>query len=71
MLANNPIQQANDFCYLGSLITNRNQSAPDIKIWIALEKQAFLKKYDILSYRHLKLESRKKFIKMLYGVYIM
>lgn len=68
-LRNNPIQQVNEFCYLGSLITNRNQSTADIKKRIALAKQAFLKKYNILihiyilSNRYLTLETRKKFIK--------
>jgi len=63
-LRNNPTQQDNEFCYLGSLITNRNQATADIKRRIALAKQAFLKKYkSILSNRHLKLETRKNFIK--------
>ena len=55
------IQQVNEFSYLGSLITNRNHSIADIKRKIALAKQTYLKKYNILSNRHLKLETRKKF----------
>lgn len=61
-LRNNPIQ-VNKFYYLGILITNRNQAMADIKKRIALTKQAFLKNYNILSKRHLELETRKKFIK--------
>jgi len=62
-LRNNPIQQVNEFCYLGSLVTNSNQSTADIKRRIALAKQALLKKYNIFNNRHLKLETRKKFIR--------
>jgi len=41
-LRNNPILQVKEFCYPGSLVTNRNQATADIKRRIALAKQAFL-----------------------------
>uniref|UniRef100_A0A2S2QJ96 Reverse transcriptase domain-containing protein n=1 Tax=Sipha flava TaxID=143950 RepID=A0A2S2QJ96_9HEMI len=62
-LRNNHIQQVNEFCFLGSLIMNRNQVTADIKRRIALAKQVFLKKYNIFSNRHLKLKTRKNVIK--------
>lgn len=40
-LRKNPIQQVNEFCYLGSLITNRNRSTVDKKRKIAFSKQPF------------------------------
>jgi len=40
-----PIQQISEFRYLGSLITNKNQSKIDIKRIIALAKQGFHKNY--------------------------
>lgn len=38
-----PIQQVSEFCYVGSLITNKYQSTADIKRRIAFAKQVFLK----------------------------
>lgn len=72
-LGNTSIEQVKEFCYLGSVITHDNRTSIDIKKRITLAKQAFMKKYSLLTSKHLQLETRKRFIKtfvwsiLLYG----
>uniref|UniRef100_A0A8D8U352 Craniofacial development protein 2 n=1 Tax=Cacopsylla melanoneura TaxID=428564 RepID=A0A8D8U352_9HEMI len=63
-----PIQQVEEFCYLGSHISYDNQTRTDVRRRIALAKQAFMKKYNLLTNKHLTTETRKKFIKPSFGV---
>lgn len=65
MLSNTPIQQVQEFCYLGSYISFDNQTKTDVIRRIALAKQAFMKKYSLLTNKHLNIEIRKEFIKTL------
>lgn len=68
-----PVDQVNEFCYLGSLITRDNKSTKEIKKRIEMAKQAFEKKRTLLTNKNLSITSRKKFIKtyiwsiLLYG----
>ncbi|KAI5731180.1 hypothetical protein M8J77_006038 [Diaphorina citri] len=62
-LGNVQIQQVQEFCYLGSTIKTNNKSTPDIKKRVALAKQAFQNKYQLLTSRHLSINTRKNFIK--------
>lgn len=62
-LNNIQIQQVQEFCYLGSIITSNNKSSPDIKRRITLAKQAFQNKNQLLSNQHLNIHIRKRFIK--------
>ncbi|VVC25121.1 Hypothetical protein CINCED_3A009847 [Cinara cedri] len=67
------IQEVEQFSYLGSIITYNNTSTMDIKKRITLAKQTFIKKNSLLISKHLKIETKKKFIKtfvwsvLLYG----
>lgn len=58
-----PIQQVKEFCYLGSIISESNKTIIDIKRRIGMAKQAFMKKYSLLTSKHFQIETRKKFIK--------
>lgn len=55
------------------VITHDNRTSIDIKKRIILAKQAFMKKYSLLTSKHFQLETRKRFIKtfiwsiLLYG----
>ena len=72
-IKNEKIQQVQEFCYLGSLITQDNRSNKEIRRRITLAKQAFEKKKNLLSNKNLSIYTRKKFIKtyiwsiLLYG----
>lgn len=67
------IQQCSQFCYLGSIVTDDNRCTTEIKRRIALAKQAFSNKRQLLTSRHISIETRKSFIKtfvwsvLLYG----
>ncbi|KAI5695438.1 hypothetical protein M8J77_005016 [Diaphorina citri] len=62
-LKNTLIEEVKEFCYLGSKVTNNNKSSPDIKVRIALAKQAFQNKNQLLTSKHLSIDLRKRFIK--------
>lgn len=70
---NNEQLQVKEFCYLGSLITEDNKSTKEIRRRITLAKQEFKKKRTLLTYKHLSINLRKKFVKtyiwsiLLYG----
>lgn len=54
---NNEQLQVNEFCYLGSLITDDNKSTNEIRRQIVLAKQAFEKKRTLLTNKHLNISS--------------
>ena len=58
-----PIEEVKSFCYLGNHITQDNKYTTEIKRRIALAKQAFIKKQNLLTSRHLQIKIRKLFIK--------
>lgn len=62
-IGNDKLNQVKEFCYLGSIITGNNKSKDDMKRRIMMAKQVFQKKYNLLTSKHLKLETRKRFIK--------
>jgi hypothetical protein len=57
------IEDVEDFYYLGSSITYDNKSTNDVKRRIAMGKKTFNSKYNLLTNKHLDLNTRKKFIK--------
>jgi len=59
-----PIEEVKSFCYLGNHIMQDNKYTTEIKRRIALAKQAFTKKQNVLTSRHLSIKIRKLFIKM-------
>ena len=67
------IDQVKQFCYLGSIITEDNRCLMEVKRRIALAKQAFMNKKNILTSKHMNIEVRKSFAKsfvwntLLYG----
>jgi len=61
-LKNDRIEQVQEFCYLGSLITQENKSKEEIRRRIALAKHAFEKKKTLLTNKNLGIRTRKKFI---------
>lgn len=58
------LEQVGSFCYLGSTVTEDNKCTTDIKRRIALAKQAFQNKRNLLTDNHISLEIRKKFAKI-------
>jgi len=58
-----PIEEVKSFCYLGNHITQDNKYTTEIKRRIALAKQAFTEKQNLLTSRHLSIKIRKHFIK--------
>jgi len=72
-LNNEQLQQVNEFCFLGSLITDDNKSTKEIRRRITLAKHALEKKKTLLINKHLSINSRKKSVKtyiwsiLLYG----
>lgn len=67
------IDQVKQFCYLGSIITEDNRCLMEVKRRIALAKQAFMNKKNILTSKHMNIDVRKSFAKsfvwstLLYG----
>ena len=55
------LEECNEFCYLGSIITNDNRSKRDVKSRIAQAKKAFAEKRQLLT-SSISLETRKKFL---------
>ena len=49
--------------------TDDNKSTREIRKWITLAKQAFEKKWSLLTNNHLSLSLRKKFEEHTFGVY--
>lgn len=62
-LKNETIEQVQEFCYLGSLITQENNSKKEIRRRIALAKHAFEKKRTLLTNKNLSIRIRKKLIR--------
>jgi len=58
------LKKVKSVCYLGNHITQDNKYTTEIKRRIALAKQAFTKKQNLLTSRHLSIKIRKFFIKM-------
>lgn len=63
-LQGTPIEEVKSFFYLGNHITQDNKYTTEIKRRIAMAKQAFTKKQNHLTSRHLSIKIRKVFIKM-------
>jgi len=63
------IKKVKSFCYLANYITQDNEYLTEIKRRIALAKQAFFKKQNLLTNRHLSIRIRKLFVwsVVLYG----
>jgi len=55
------LEECNEFCYLGSIITNDNRSKRDVKSRIAQAKKAFAEKRQLLT-SSISLETRKNFL---------
>lgn len=62
-LSNTVLDQTKEFCYLGSTIVRENKCLVEVTRRIAMAKQAFQQKKNLLTNSHLSVESRKKFIK--------
>lgn len=61
-LGNRAIQQVEEFCYLGSIISHNNKTCSDAKIRIAMAKQKFMKKYSLLTSKHINIQTRKNIV---------
>lgn len=72
MIGSSKVEQVDEFCYLGSMITQDNRCNREIRR-IVLAKKAFNNKYNMLACKHLDKEVRKEFAKtfvwstLLYG----
>ena len=60
---NTSLDQAQNFCYLGSIINNKNTCDTEIERRIALAKQAFQNKKNLLVNNYVSLKTKKMFIK--------
>lgn len=61
-LKNTTIQEVEQFCYLkSSIIYNNNRSTTEIKIEISLIKQAFMKKYSVLTDKYFNIKLEKNY----------
>ena len=61
------LEECNEFCYLGSVITKDNRSKRDIMSRIAQAKKAFAEKRQLMT-SCINLDTRKKFFTHIYGV---
>jgi hypothetical protein len=57
------VKEVEEFCYLGSIVSNGNRSINEVKKRIAIAKLAFQNKKSLIMNKNLSLETRKKFIK--------
>lgn len=58
-----------EFCYLRSLKTDRNKAVKELRIQIALAKQAFEKNRSLLTNKYLSIISKNKFNKNIHLEY--
>ena len=58
------MEHVTEFCYLGSIVTSGNKCLAEIKRRVALAKQAFQSKRNLLTNNHISIETREKFVKV-------
>jgi hypothetical protein len=62
-IRNDRVKEVQEFCYLGSIVTNDNRCINEVKKRIAIAKLGFQNKKILIMNKNLSLETRKKFIK--------